>query len=50
MEIEDRSGREWMVCPNGCATEYEAPRLKSPGMEITTAAPDVLAKVQGAGS
>jgi hypothetical protein len=28
MDIEDRSGRPWFVCPNGCATEYEAPVSK----------------------
>ena len=28
MQIEDRSGRAWLVCPNGCATEYEAPASK----------------------
>ena len=29
MQTEDREGRTWLVCPNGCATEVEletAPR------------------------
>src|SRR4030088_872844 len=25
MELEDRSGVDWLVCPNGCPTEFEAP-------------------------
>jgi hypothetical protein len=33
MEIEDRGGREWLVCPNGCATECEAPPRKPPASE-----------------
>ncbi|HUA82789.1 MAG TPA: hypothetical protein VMB85_02945 [Bryobacteraceae bacterium] len=28
MEIEDRDGIAWLVCPNGCATEIEAPEKK----------------------
>lgn len=29
MEIEDRQGIAWLVCPNGCATEIEAPVTKA---------------------
>jgi hypothetical protein len=25
MRVEDRSGIDWLVCPNGCPTETEAP-------------------------
>ncbi len=25
MQFEDRGGVGWMVCPNGCPTEVEAP-------------------------
>ncbi len=28
MEAEDRSGVAWLVCPNGCPTEFEAPVRK----------------------
>jgi hypothetical protein len=34
MQLEDRDGREWLVCPNGCATEFEAPPRKPPGSEV----------------
>jgi len=33
MQEEDRDGNTWLVCPNGCATEYEAPPRKPPGVE-----------------
>ena len=29
MQFEDRSGDGWLVCPNGCPTEMEAPGPKS---------------------
>jgi len=29
MQIEDRAGIVWLVCPNGCATEIEAPVAKA---------------------
>jgi hypothetical protein len=28
MATEDRSGVAWLVCPNGCPTEFEAPARK----------------------
>lgn len=28
MELEDRGGSAWLVCPNGCPTEFEAPEPK----------------------
>ncbi|HLH41039.1 MAG TPA: hypothetical protein VKX39_17950 [Bryobacteraceae bacterium] len=33
MEIEDRDGALWLVCPNGCATEVEAPVKKPAAAE-----------------
>jgi hypothetical protein len=29
MQHEDRDGVGWMVCPNGCPTEMEAPEPKT---------------------
>jgi hypothetical protein len=29
MQFEDRGGTGWMVCPNGCPTEIEAPEPKA---------------------
>jgi hypothetical protein len=28
MRFEDRAGDGWLVCPNGCPTEMEAPEPK----------------------
>jgi len=28
MALEERSGVAWLVCPNGCPTETEAPQRK----------------------
>lgn len=28
MQTEDRGGIAWLVCPNGCPTEIEAPEPK----------------------
>ena len=25
MELEDQAGELWLICPNGCPTEFEAP-------------------------
>jgi hypothetical protein len=25
MQVEDRDGHDWLICPNGCPTEIEAP-------------------------
>ena len=36
MELEDREGVAWVVCPNGCATEFEAPVKKTPQAEAET--------------
>jgi hypothetical protein len=29
MQLEDRDGVAWLVCPNGCPTEVEAPAPKA---------------------
>jgi len=36
MQIEDRGGVAWLVCPNGCATEVEAPVKKPAATEADT--------------
>ncbi len=33
MQIEERDGRTWLVCPNGCPTETELLLRKPPGSE-----------------
>ena len=29
MQLEDREGESWMVCPNGCPTELQIPAPES---------------------
>lgn len=36
MEIEEREGIPWLVCPNGCATEIEASLKKPAEAELET--------------
>src|SRR5262245_1671610 len=36
MEIERRDGSDWLMCPNGCPTEIEAPVRKPPLVETET--------------
>ena len=33
MITEDRDGTLWLICPNGCATEIEAPVKKAVAAE-----------------
>jgi hypothetical protein len=40
MQPEQREGIAWLVCPNGCPTEFEAPIPKPVATE--TVAPEVL--------
>jgi hypothetical protein len=47
MEPEEREGTDWLVCPNGCPTEFEAPIPKPVAMETGT--PEVL-RARAAGS
>ena len=35
MQAEDRGGVVWLVCPNGCPTEMEAPERKPVEAEKT---------------
>jgi hypothetical protein len=48
MQLEDRDGRPWLVCPNGCATEFEAPERKPPALEVESD-PEPLTRARGAG-
>jgi len=36
MQIEERDGKAWLFCPNGCPTESEVILRKPPGMESET--------------
>lgn len=47
MQIEDRDGVLWLVCPNGCATEVEAPVKKQAAAE---AEPPVRARAVARGA
>ncbi|HTS74997.1 MAG TPA: hypothetical protein VMG40_02270 [Bryobacteraceae bacterium] len=38
MRLEDRGGMGWLVCPNGCPTEIEAPAPKPAAAEPTLSA------------
>ena len=44
MAIEERDGIAWLVCPNGCATEIEAPEKKPVAAEM---GPPVQARAAG---
>jgi hypothetical protein len=50
MESEYRAGREWLVCPNGCATEYEAPERKPVAAEVASDSSESRAAAHRAGS
>jgi hypothetical protein len=47
MQPEEREGADWLVCPNGCPTEFEAPIPKPVATETGT--PEVL-RARAAGS
>lgn len=38
MQVEMRAGTAWLVCPNGCPTEVEAPEPKPAEAEPTLSA------------
>lgn len=38
MELEERTGIAWLVCPNGCPTEIEAPEPKPAAADATLSA------------
>lgn len=44
MELEECDGVAWVVCPNGCATEFEAP--PSDPEEKKTAEPERVESVR----
>jgi hypothetical protein len=48
MELEDREGTDWLVCPNGCPTEIEAPVRKPPAVESYAA--EALPSARAAGA
>jgi hypothetical protein len=47
MEPEDRDGTAWLVCPNGCPTELEAPIRKPVASETETQDPPLRADAAG---
>jgi hypothetical protein len=47
MELEDQGGNLWLVCPNGCPTEFEAPLAKLPEVEVEVEIPQVRARAVG---
>jgi len=48
MRFEDRAGVAWLVCPNGCPTEIEAPEPKPAGAEADEAPAEVRPRTAGA--
>lgn len=48
MELEEHEECAWLICPNGCPTEYEAPPKKSPSVETELTAPEIRAAAGGA--
>ena len=46
MELEDRGDTVWQFCPNGCPTEFEAPR-KPAAMEAEVGEPALQARAVG---
>ncbi len=47
MEPEDRAGTGWLVCPNGCPTEFEAPIRKPVASEAEAQEPEFRADAAG---
>jgi hypothetical protein len=47
MQLEDRDGESWMVCPNGCPTELQVPTPKPPVSETETAVSVLQARAAG---
>jgi hypothetical protein len=39
MQLEDRDGESWMVCPNGCPTELQIPVPEPAVPETQTGVP-----------
>ena len=47
MQLEDRDGESWLVCPNGCPTELQIPTPKPPLSEVQTSVPVLQARAAG---
>jgi hypothetical protein len=47
MQLEERDGENWMVCPNGCPTEVQIPTPEPPVSEIETAVSVPQARAAG---
>jgi hypothetical protein len=47
MELEEIDGSEWLMCPNGCPTEYEAPVPKPIAIETELHPAEVRAAAGG---
>ena len=47
MELEDKEGDLWLICPNGCPTEFEAPLAKPPEVETQVEVFQVRARAAG---
>jgi hypothetical protein len=43
MELEDQGGTLWLICPNGCPTEFEVPLAMLPPVAMP---PDVETEVE----
>jgi hypothetical protein len=50
MELEDREGHAWLVCPNGCATECEIPPRKPAVTETDFEVSEPRARASSAGN
>ena len=48
MEREERDGTTWLVCPNGCPTEYEEIPRKPPRNESEAETPGEQTRSVGA--
>ncbi len=47
MELEDQGGNLWLICPNGCPTEFEAPMAMPPEVETEVEIPQLRARAAG---
>lgn len=48
MQLEDRAGIAWLVCPNGCPTEMEAPEAKASESELDETRSAIRQRAAGA--
>ena len=47
MELGEQAGSLWLICPNGCPTEFEAPLAKPAGTETEVEQPELRARAAG---